>query len=49
MTQCIVDAVLESKIYCILSKGWSDRGNEKGDEVKDDLDGSDGVKYPPEI
>lgn len=51
MTRCIVDAVLESKVYCILSKGWSDRGNDKdkGGDDKGGLDGSDGVQYPPEI
>jgi sterol 3beta-glucosyltransferase len=55
MTQCIVDAVLESKVYCILSKGWSERGNDKDSKGKSEENGeedeteSDGVKFPEQI
>lgn len=52
MTRCVVDAVKDSGVCAILSKGWSDRGSkkeDKGDEDKGDADGADGVKYPPEI
>jgi sterol 3beta-glucosyltransferase len=48
MTRCVVDAVVESGCYAILSKGWSDRGSKKEDN-EDDENGADGVKYPPEI
>jgi hypothetical protein len=47
MTRCVVDAVVNSGCYAILSKGWSDRGSKK--EETDDSEGADGVKYPPEI
>ncbi len=54
MTQCIVDAVVESDVYCILSKGWSDRGDEKGDDKgdgkkEDEADDNDGVQMPEQI
>jgi sterol 3beta-glucosyltransferase len=59
MTRCVVDAVVASGCYAILSKGWSDRGSKKEDkdgekdkeakDEKDEKDGADGVKYPPEI
>ncbi|WWC58506.1 uncharacterized protein I303_101049 [Kwoniella dejecticola CBS 10117] len=49
MTRCVVDAVVESGVCAILSKGWSDRGSKsKGDDTGDEK-GADGVKYPPEI
>nr|XP_019014859.1 sterol 3-beta-glucosyltransferase [Kwoniella pini CBS 10737]OCF53640.1 sterol 3-beta-glucosyltransferase [Kwoniella pini CBS 10737] len=49
MTRCVVDAVVESGVCAILSKGWSDRGSKsKGDDTGDSK-GADGVKYPPEI
>lgn len=47
MTRCVVDAVVASGCYAILSKGWSDRGSKKEDT--DDSDGADGIKYPHEI
>jgi hypothetical protein len=47
MTRCVVDAVVESGVCAILSKGWSDRGSKKED--KGDEDGADGVKYPDSI
>ncbi|WRT64019.1 uncharacterized protein IL334_000946 [Kwoniella shivajii] len=48
MTRCVVEAVTESGVCAILSKGWSDRGSKsKGDTG--DSEGADGVKYPPEI
>ena len=34
MTRCVVDAVKDSGVCAILSKGWSDRGSKKDD--KDD-------------
>jgi sterol 3beta-glucosyltransferase len=40
MTRCVVDAVVASGCYAILSKGWSDRGSKKedkdGDKEKED-------------
>lgn len=33
MTQCVVDAVVRSDVYAILSKGWSDRLHVKTSEV----------------
>lgn len=27
MTRCVVDAVVDSGVCAILSKGWSDRGH----------------------
>ncbi|OXG86709.1 sterol 3-beta-glucosyltransferase [Cryptococcus neoformans var. grubii Br795] len=48
MTRCVVEAVMNSGVCAILSKGWSDRGSKKG-EPKGDSEGADGVKYPPEI
>ncbi|WVF70804.1 hypothetical protein IAT40_005598 [Kwoniella sp. CBS 6097] len=49
MTRCVVEAVVNSGVCAILSKGWSDRGSKgKGDD-KGDSEGADGVKYPPEI
>lgn len=48
MTRCVVEAVVNSDVRAILSKGWSDRGSKaKGDTG--DSDGADGVKYPDEI
>jgi len=47
MTRCVVDAVVNSGCYAILSKGWSDRGSKKEDT--EDSEGADGVKYPAEI
>jgi sterol 3beta-glucosyltransferase len=42
MTRCVVDAVVASGCYAILSKGWSDRGSKKedkdGDKDKEDKD-----------
>lgn len=32
MTRCVVDAVIESGVCAILSKGWSDRGKRKDSE-----------------
>ena len=49
MTRCVVNAVLESGVYAILSKGWSDRGSKaKGDDSVDE-NGADGVSFPEEI
>ncbi len=25
MTQCVVESIIESGVYAVLSKGWSDR------------------------
>lgn len=48
MTRCVVDAVVNSDVYAILSKGWSDRGSKaKGDTG--DSDGADGIDYPESI
>ncbi|KAG9314605.1 glycosyltransferase family 1 protein [Chiua virens] len=33
MTRCVIDAVIQSGVYAILSKGWSDRLYTKGTEV----------------
>ena len=49
MTRCVVDAVIESGVCAILSKGWSDRGTKVKGEATGDADGADGVKYPPEV
>jgi len=49
MTRCVVDAVVESGVYAILSKGWSDRGSKNKGEEKGDSEGADGIKYPDEI
>jgi len=48
MTRCVVDAVVESGVCAILSKGWSDRGSKAKGETGDS-EGADGIKYPPEI
>jgi sterol 3beta-glucosyltransferase len=48
MTRCVVDAVIESGVHAILSKGWSDRGSKVKGEAGDSK-GADGIKYPPEI
>lgn len=45
MTRCVVEAVVQSDVYAILSKGWSDRGSKD----KGDADGADGVEYPEMI
>ena len=48
MTRCVVEAVADSGVCAILSKGWSDRGSKaKGDTG--DSEGADGIVYPPEI
>ena len=49
MTRCVVEAVEESGVCAILSKGWSDRGSKAKGESTGDSEGADGVKYPPEI
>ncbi|WVQ85442.1 hypothetical protein IAT38_007607 [Cryptococcus sp. DSM 104549] len=49
MTRCVVQAVVESGVCAILSKGWSDRGTKNKGETEGDATGADGVKYPPEI
>ena len=46
MTRCVVDAVVESGVCAILSKGWSDRGSkgkddDKGDEQEEDKEKGD--------
>jgi len=41
MTRCVVDAVVASGCYAILSKGWSDRGSKKDDKDKEDKDDKD--------
>ncbi|KII93930.1 glycosyltransferase family 1 protein [Plicaturopsis crispa FD-325 SS-3] len=33
MTRCVIEAVVKSGVYAILSKGWSDRLNIKSEEV----------------
>jgi sterol 3beta-glucosyltransferase len=35
MTRCVVDAVVESDVCAILSKGWSDRGSKSKDDEED--------------
>nr|XP_019049094.1 sterol 3-beta-glucosyltransferase [Kwoniella bestiolae CBS 10118]OCF28024.1 sterol 3-beta-glucosyltransferase [Kwoniella bestiolae CBS 10118] len=49
MTRCVVEAVVESGVCAILSKGWSDRGSKSKGESAGGSEGADGVKYPPEI
>ncbi|WVQ62325.1 uncharacterized protein L199_000464 [Kwoniella botswanensis] len=49
MTRCVVEAVVDSGVCAILSKGWSDRGSKSKGESTGSSDGADGVKYPPEI
>ena len=49
MTRCVVDAVVDSGVCAILSKGWSDRGSKAKGETSGDEQGADGVKYPEEI
>ncbi|WVQ71264.1 hypothetical protein IAR50_000790 [Cryptococcus sp. DSM 104548] len=49
MTRCVVEAVINSGVHAILSKGWSDRGTKARGESSGGADGADGVKYPPEI
>ena len=49
MTRCVVDAVVDSGVCAILSKGWSDRGSKSKGETSGDAQGADGVKYPDEI
>ncbi|ORY29024.1 hypothetical protein BCR39DRAFT_559323 [Naematelia encephala] len=50
MTRCVVDAVIDSGVCAILSKGWSDRGSKgKADKEEKDGEGADGIKYPAEI
>ncbi|OCF41403.1 sterol 3-beta-glucosyltransferase [Kwoniella heveanensis CBS 569] len=49
MTRCVVEAVVNSGVCAILSKGWSDRGSKGKSDEKGDSEGADGVKYPPEI
>ena len=51
MTRCVVEAVVDSGVCAILSKGWSDRGakksddkDEEGDEEKDDKEKVDEKK-----
>jgi sterol 3beta-glucosyltransferase len=41
MTRCVCDAVVDADVYCILSKGWSDRGSKGKDKDKDGEDGDD--------
>ncbi|EIW72673.1 hypothetical protein TREMEDRAFT_41904 [Tremella mesenterica DSM 1558] len=47
MTRCVVDAVVESGVYAILSKGWSDRGTKAKDTGTSE--GADGIQYPASI
>lgn len=51
MTRCVVQAVVDSGVCAILSKGWSDRGSRGGPQQKEasDKSGADGIQYPPEI
>ncbi|KAK8865790.1 hypothetical protein IAR55_000937 [Kwoniella newhampshirensis] len=49
MTRCVVEAVVDSGVHAILSKGWSDRGSKGKSEDTGDSKGADGVEYPPEI
>jgi len=51
MTRCVVEAVVQSGVCAILSKGWSDRGQRKDEPAakEDTKDGADGVKYPDTI
>ncbi|KZT36038.1 UDP-Glycosyltransferase/glycogen phosphorylase [Sistotremastrum suecicum HHB10207 ss-3] len=44
MTRCVVEAIVESGVYAILSKGWSDRLH-----AKKDLPGSPEAPLPPQI
>ncbi|KAG8833095.1 Sterol 3-beta-glucosyltransferase [Serendipita sp. 399] len=46
MTKCVLDAVRESGVYAIMSKGWSDRLSSK----KQDAQATEpGLPLPPEI
>lgn len=51
MTKCVVDAIVESGVCAILSKGWSDRGSrDSGDKSKvGSASGADGITYPDSI
>ncbi|KAF8634463.1 hypothetical protein AX15_000905 [Amanita polypyramis BW_CC] len=44
MTQCVVEAVVQSGVYAILSKGWSDRLHAKSSDTPDPE-----VPFPPQI
>jgi sterol 3beta-glucosyltransferase len=47
MTRCVVEAIVQADVCAILSKGWSDRGNEAAS--KGNKDGADGIEYPDSI
>jgi len=34
MTQCVIEAVVQSGVHAILSKGWSDRLQSPGDAAE---------------
>jgi sterol 3beta-glucosyltransferase len=38
MTRCVVEAVVNSGVRAILSKGWSDRGSKKSKDKQDEGD-----------
>ena len=44
MTRCVVEAVVNSGVRAILSKGWSDRGSKKSENKEDDADKDDDDK-----
>ena len=44
MTRCVVDAVVQSGVHAVLSKGWSDRLMKNSAEVSEPED-----SFPPQI
>ncbi|KAK7709503.1 Sterol 3-beta-glucosyltransferase [Botryosphaeria dothidea] len=48
MEKSIFEAVLKADVRCILSKGWSDRLNDK-DKTKDGNSEDEKIKVPPEV
>lgn len=46
MTRCVVEAVLKSGVYAILSKGWSDRLHVKSSEASEPEDPLPKQIYP---
>lgn len=50
LTKSVVDSVLRSDVRCILSKGWSDRGDKAQEgQHKEDADTEGGVAIPSEV
>jgi sterol 3beta-glucosyltransferase len=42
MTRCVVESIIQSGVYAVLSKGWSDRFSTKEKEVPN-------PSFPPQI